>query len=204
MSAPPKTVLAASPGEEAAIRAAVRGAEVSGLGRVLAAPEHAEALAELLSDPAVSDPIYDLPRPFTRENVEAWIAACEAGRVAGECLLMVTFDEAGVLSGYSKVTVWPDRSSAEVGGAVRADRQSSGQGSSGAGRLFGWVFETLGVRLMGLTAATDNIRSARLIDAAGFTRKGERDSIRPDGSVRRSLYWEMAREDWERRHLSGG
>ena len=198
MSAPPKTVLVASPAEEAAIRAAVRGADVSGLGRVLAGPEHAEALAELLSDPAVSDPIYDLPRPFTRENVGAWIAACEAARLAGECLLMVSFDETGAVAGYSKVTVWPDRSSAEVGGAVRADRQGSGQGASGAARLFGWVFETLGVRLMGLTAATDNVRSARLIDAVGFTRRGERDSIRPDGTVRRSLYWEMTREAWMR------
>lgn len=199
MSAPPKTVLVASPEEEAAIRAAVRGADVAPLGRVLAAPEHAEALADLLRDPAVSDPIYDLPRPFTTASVEAWIAACEAARKAGACLLMLTLDEAGAVASYSKITVWPERSSAEVGGAMRADRQNSGQGAAGAGRLFGWVFETLGVRLMGLTAATDNIRSARLIDATGFVRMGERDSQRPDGTIRRSLYWEMTREAWTRR-----
>ena len=153
----------------------------------------------MLQDPAVSDPIYDLPRPITPASMRDWIAACEAERQAGEGLLMLTLDEAGALSGYSKITVWPDRSSAEVAGAVRADRQNSGRGGAGAGETFNWVFETLGVRLMGLTAATDNIRSARLIEAVGFTRMGERDSAMADGAVRKSLYWEMTRDAWRTR-----
>ena len=70
------------------------------------------------------------------------------------------------------------------------------EGGAGALRSFGWMFESLGVRLIGLTAALDNVRSARLIDAAGFVRMGERESVRPDGAVRRSLYWEMTREAW--------
>ena len=67
MSAPPKTVLTASPEEEAEIRQAVRTADPEGLGpnRVIAGPEHVEALLELLSDPEVSEAIYDLPRPLT-------------------------------------------------------------------------------------------------------------------------------------------
>jgi len=52
---------------------------------------------------------------------------------------------------------------------------------------------------MGLTAATDNVRSAKLIDAAGFVRMGTRDSVRPDGTVRVSLYWEVTREQWRAR-----
>ena len=59
-----------------------------------------------------------------------------------------------------------------------------------------WAFEIIGIRLMGLTAALDNVRSQRMIDGAGFKRMGERDSVRPDGSVRRSVYWELTREDW--------
>lgn len=51
---------------------------------------------------------------------------------------------------------------------------------------------------MCLTAATDNARSAKLIDRIGFVRMGERDAVRPDGTTRRSLYWEMTREAWER------
>jgi RimJ/RimL family protein N-acetyltransferase len=65
---------------------------------------------------------------------------------------------------------------------------------------FGWIFETLGVRLMCLTAAMDNIRVQKGIDAAGFTRMGERDAVRPDSTIRRSIYWEMTRDDWRMRH----
>ena len=200
MSAPPKTALVADPAEAARIRQAVRHADVAtlGPGRVVAAPVHAEALATLLADPAVSGPVYDLPRPLTRERIGQWIEDCEADRRAGEGLLTLTLDEAGAAVSYLKFTVWPDRSSAEVGGAVRADRQNSGRSAVGAGQLFNWIFETFGVRLMGLTADVNNIRSIRMIDATGFERMGERDCIRADGSSRRSVYWEMSRDAWRR------
>lgn len=196
MSAPPKTVLVATPQEEAAIRQAVRMAE----GRVVAGPEHVEGLTALLSDPRVSDPIYDLPRPIIPENVAHWVAESEALRQAGECLLMVSLDDTGEVAGYSKITVWPERSSAELAGAARADRQNSGNGRNGVARSIAWMFETLGVRLIGLTAGLDNVRSAAAIDGAGFERMGERESIRPDGSIRRSIYWELSRDQWTRLH----
>jgi RimJ/RimL family protein N-acetyltransferase len=204
MSAPPKTVLIASPEEADAIRAAVRGVDAAAFapGRVIAQPVHAEALFDLLSDPAVSGPVYDLPRPITLETIAAWIDACEAERMAGEGLLMLTLDEAGQAVSYLKFTVWPDRSSAESGGAVRSDRQNSGHSSLGAGHMFDWMFETLGVRMIGVTAAKDNIRSTRMIDSTGFTRMGERDCIRADGSVRPSYYWQMTREDWRSRTVA--
>lgn len=194
MSAPPLTVLSASPEEEAAIRAAVRRAE----GRIVAGPEHVAGLLALFSDPRVSDPIYDLPRPFTMESVAAWVAQSAALNQAGECILSVNLDEAGEVSGYSRITVWPDRSSAELAGAARADRQNSGGGRSGVARSIAWMFEGLGVRLIGLTAALDNIRSAKSIDGAGFRRMGERESVRPDGTIRRSIYWELTRDEWRR------
>jgi RimJ/RimL family protein N-acetyltransferase len=196
MSAPPKTVLSASPEEAAAIRAAVRRAE----GRIVAGPEHVAGLTALLVDPRVSDPIYDLPRPITLESVAGWVADSEAMRQAGECILAVSLDEAGEVAGYSRIAVWPDRASAELAGAARADRQNSGGGRSGVARSIAWMFEVLGVRLIGLTAALDNIRSAKAIDGAGFVRMGERESIRPDGSIRRSIYWELGRDEWRLMH----
>ena len=156
---------------------------------------------ELLRDPAVSAPIYDLPHPITHESVSAWIADAERKRQAGEALLMVNFDANGQVRGYSRFTIWPERSSAEIAGAVRADLQNAGAGKQGAARSFDWMFETFGVRLIGLTAALDNVRSARVIEAAGFVPMGERESTRADGSVRGSLYWEMTRESWERRKV---
>lgn len=196
MSAPPITVLTATPQEEAAIRAAVRAAE----GRVVAGPEHVDGLLALLLDPRVSDPIYDLPRPLTRENVAAWVAESEALRQEGRCILAVTLDEAGEVAGYSRFTIWPERASGELAGARRADLQNSGEGRRGVAHSIAWMFEILGLRLIGLTAALDNVRSAKAIDAAGFRRMGEVESLRPDGTTRRSLYWELTRAEWERTH----
>ncbi|HZZ31093.1 MAG TPA: GNAT family protein [Phenylobacterium sp.] len=196
MSAPPKTVLTASPEEEAAIIAAVRAAQ----GALVAGPEHVDGLLALFLDPRVSDPIYDLPRPFTRESIAAWVAESGAMRQAGRCLLSVTLDEVGAVAGYARVTVWPERASGELAGARRADLQNSGEGSRGVAQFVAWMFEVLGLRLIGLTAAVDNIRSATSIDAAGFRRMGEVESQRPDGTARRSLYWELTRAEWERMH----
>ena len=198
MSAPPKTVLAASPEEERAIRDAVRHVDPAtlGPGRAIAGPEHADRLVEFLSDPRVSEPIYDLPRPFTRANISRWIVDFAARREKGEGLLIVTCDPEGPIAGYSQFTVWPERASAELAGAIRADLQNAGGGGAGALRSFDWMFEELRVRLIGLTASLDNTRSARLIEHAGFVRMGERESLRPDGTIRRSLYWELARAAW--------
>lgn len=201
MSAPPITVLHASPEEELAIRQAVRIADLTLLGSnyVVAGTEHVAGLVELLRDPAVSGPIYDLPRPITHQTIAAWQQDAERLRQAGEAILAVDIDKNGHIAGYSRFTVWPERSSAEIAGAHRADQQNSGRGKAGAARSFHWMFEVLGVRLIGVTAALDNVRSARVIEAAGFIAMGERESVRPDGSVRQSRYWEMTRDVWRAR-----
>ena len=206
MSDPPVTVIRAPSGEEADIRRRVREVDPASLGpdRVIAVPGHAASLARMLADPRVSDPIYDLPRPITEASVQAWIEATADQQARGEAVLILSLDEDGEVAGYSRFSVWPDRSSAEIAGATRADRQNRGQGTTGAARSFGWMFEVLGVRLVGLTAALDNVRSARVIEAAGFRPMGERDSRRPDGTLRRSLYWEMTVEEWRSAHPGAG
>lgn len=202
MSAPPKTVLHASGAEAEAIRRAVRTADVESLGpgRVRADLSHVPGLVTLLEDPQVSDPIYDLPRPIGEESVTRWVAEAQAQALGGEGLLILTLDPKGEVSGYSKITVWPERASGELAGAVRAEAQNHGKGGAGAAHIFSWMFETLGLRLIGLTAALDNVRSAKLIEAAGFVPMGERDARRPDGTVRVSRYWELTRDQWRQRH----
>lgn len=197
MSAPPKTVLTVTREEADAIRHAVR----SVADRVIAGPEHVDGLLALFSDPRVSDPIYDLPRPFTRESVAKWVADSEALRQEGRCILSVSLDDAGQVAGYSRFTVWPERSAAEIAGGRRADLQNSGSGRQGVAQSVAFMFEVLGVRLIALTAALDNIRSAKAIEGAGFKRMGEVESVRPDGTTRRSLYWELSRDEWLRRHV---
>jgi len=202
MSTPPKTVIHATEEEAQAIREAVRGADPAtlGTGRAIAELKHVPGLVELLADEAVSGPIYDLPRPITVDSVTRWVAERQAERLAGEGLLLVTLDEHGKVAGYSHIAVWPERSAAELAGAIRADLQGRGQGAVGMARTFDWIFETLGVRLMCLTAALDNVRSQKGIDAAGFRRMGEREVTRPDGATRPSVYWEMTKEEWVKRH----
>jgi RimJ/RimL family protein N-acetyltransferase len=201
MSAPPDTVLEVSAEEAEAIRTAVLAADLAtlGPGRSLAGPADAADLLAFLLDPEVSDAIYDLPRPFTLDSVGVWIAESEALRLEGRRLLILTRDETGVIVGYSCVSVWPDRSAAELAGALARSRQSGGQGGAGALHTFGWIFETLGVRMMCLTAALDNVRSAKLIDAAGFVRMGTREAVRPDGTTRTSIYWEVTADQWRAR-----
>lgn len=200
MSAPPETRLAVSDEEAARIRRAVRRADVSLLGPGYRIADEADvpALIDLLSDPRVSDPIYDLPRPFTPENIVRWVREARARQLHGEAVLAVLSACDGKIASYSYFIIWPEHSAAEIAGAYRADAQSRGTGKAGAARSFGWMFDHLGVPLIGLTAALDNHRSARVIEAAGFRCMGERDSIRPDGSLRRSRYWELTREEWHR------
>jgi RimJ/RimL family protein N-acetyltransferase len=202
MSAPPKTVLHVTAEEAEAIRAAVRDADPATLGmdRAHAELKHVPGILELFSDERVSGPIYDLPRPFSTDSVTRWVAEHQARRLAGEGLLFVTLDEHGKVAGYSDITVWPERASAELAGAIRADLQNLGQGGRGMAKSFDWIFETLGVRLMCLTAALDNVRSQKGIDAAGFRRMGERTVTRPDGTTRASVYWEMTKDEWVHRH----
>ena len=202
MSAPPKTVLEVTHAEAEAIRGAVRHVDTAslGMGRARAELKHVPGLVTLLTDERVSGPIYDLPRPISEDSITRWVAENQAQALAGEALLLVTLDDKGEVAGYSRITVWPDRSAAELAGAVRADLQNRGQGGAGMARTFGWIFETLGVRMMCLTAALDNVRSQKGIDAAGFVRMGEREAVRPDGTSRRSMYWELTRDEWRLRH----
>ena len=202
MSAPPKTVIHASEEAAEALRERVRTVDLATLGpnRERAELKHVSGLVALLSDPRVSGPIYDLPRPIDEDSITRWVAENQAQALAGDALLIVTLDEAGEVSAYSRITVWPEHLSAELAGAVRADLQNSGRGGVGMAHTFGWIFETLGVELMCLTAALDNLRVQKGIDAAGFVRMGERDAVRPDGTVRKSVYWEMTRDQWRKRH----
>lgn len=200
VSAPPETRLVVAPEEGAKIRDAVRRADLSllGPGYRLANYNDAEALFELLRDPKVSDPIYDLLCPISRESIAKWLQDARDRQSAGEAVLAVQVDGEGAIVSYSYFTIWPDRSAAEIGGAFRADRQSKGAGKAGIVRSLDWMFDHLGVRIFGVTAAVENVRSAKVIESAGFREMNGRDSVRPDGTIRQSRYWELSREEWSR------
>ena len=53
------------------------------------------------------------------------------------------------------------------------------------------------------TASLENVPTQRMLDGMGFARMGEIESVRPDGSRRRSLVWEMTRADWRTGQAGG-
>ena len=99
--------------------------------------------------------------------------------------------------------VWPDLAAGELGGALHPSQHAKGQGTRGAIASFNWMFEALDLDLLCETASLENIPTQRMLDGLGFARMGEIVSVRPDGTSRRSLVWEMTREDWRARHGGG-
>lgn len=156
-----------------------------------------DALYDFFARPEVSDPIYTVEKPVTRDSVARHIERKTAAHEKGEGFMLASFDEAGSVTGYYDFTVWPQWSAAEFGGAMRPDQQSIGRGREGIFRSIDFVFETLGVNRLCFTAAHDNIRSIKLIDAMGMTRMGEVTSKAPGGQTRQSLVWEMTASDWK-------
>ena len=172
------------------------GPDVSRLARV----EDAPALLAFLSDPAVHAPIYTLPRPLTEASVEAFIAGHLAEQADGEGLLFVREDGDGAIVGYSDIQVWPHWAAGELGGALHPSLHHQGRGTAGAAMSFSWMFRALHLDLICETASPENVPTHRLLDGLGFERRGEVTSVRPDGTTRASLVWEVTRADWFDRH----
>lgn len=182
---------------EEEIRNAVRsttGTSPRGTAR-LATLDDAPALLDFFSEPRISDWIYSIPRPLTLETVTDFIAAHIAEREKGTGLLFVTVED-GIVVSYSDYQVWPEWGAGELTGAMHPDHQSKGRGSATIKDSFSWMFDHLKLDLLTSTAALDNTRTARLMEIAGFTYKGEIESERTDGTRRTSKVWELVREDW--------
>lgn len=199
----PLTRIAATRSKALAIRAAVRAVSFPAAGRRrLADPENAPAFLELIADPRVADPIYTLPKPPTLQSTRAFIETHRAEQARGEGLLIFDFDEAGAVAGYHDIQVWPEWAAAELGGAIRPDRQGGGAGAAGAALAFDWLFNVIGVELICETAALDNIRTRKLLERIGFRLIGEIESEAPSGGSRPSLYFEMTRAERAQRAAS--
>ncbi|PHS40865.1 MAG: hypothetical protein COA91_03280 [Robiginitomaculum sp.] len=192
----PKTKLDVSKAQAAQIRAAVQNVrqinDENGCSK-LVQPHHAPEILELLKDERVSGDVYTLPRPFSLQSVTDWILDHQAQARAGDGLLLYARDEHGKIMSVTDFQFWPKWSACEFGGVIAHTHQNQSLGTTGVKAMCDFAFKTIGVRLIALTSSTENIRSQKIIEHLGFTQMGEMDSVRPDGSVRRSLYWEMER-----------
>ncbi len=179
-----------------AIRNAVRGAEEMPYGAHIATQADTDAFTALLIDPQISDPIYSLPKPISRDAVSGFIDRHLQERARGEGLLMVMDDGEEAAAGYYDIQFWPEWAACELGGAIRTNRQGAHTGMDGAASAFDWLFDEIGVDLICETAARDNVRTAKLLEHIGFRYMGEIESELPGGGVRPSHYWEMTKADW--------
>lgn len=199
MAEAPDTAIEASPEEAQAIRQAIRraGPVATPYGAYRPASRaDAAALLALLADERVGAPLYTIPKNVTRGWVDGWIAAHEDERRRGEGLLLISHNAAGEAAAFIDLQVWPERASAEFGGGVRADLQSASLGRGGAAALFDWLFRDIGVRLLAMTNALDNVRTEKLLRGLGYKRLADRVCMTAEGRERPSMYWELRREDW--------
>lgn len=194
----PKTRPAVAKGEAARLRAFIRRAEFMN-GRIagarLAQPGDAVALARLLSHESIGPRIYTMPNP-NAETMGRFIATHLHERERGKGILFASFNAVGEATACFDVQLWPEWSIAKFGGAVEAQRQGRGFGGACGLAAAKWRFEQLGVACICETTARDNDRSIRLLSRLGFIQMGEVISIKPDGSTRPSIYWEMSSEEW--------
>ncbi len=189
------------PNEEAQrLRAFVKQAELMNgriVGARVARREDAAALVGLLNHESIGPRIYTMPSPINETTMDAFIEDHLMQRARGEGILFASFNAAGEATAYFDVELWPQWSVAKFGGAVKAERQGRGFGGACGLAAVEWCFDQLGVARICETTARDNDRSIRLLSRLGFVQMGEVVSVRPDGSTRPSLYWEMARADRE-------
>ena len=196
----PKTRTPAAESEADRLRDFVRKADPMN-GRIagarVAQREDAMALAGLLSHESIGPKIYTMPSPINEETMTVFIEDHLMQRARGEGILFVSFNGRSEATAYFDVELWPHWSIAKFGGAVKAERQGRGFGGACGLAAVEWCFDQLGVARICETTAKDNHRSIRLLSRLGFIQMGEVISIKPDGASRPSLYWEMARTDWE-------
>ena len=149
--------------------------------------------------------VLELPWLWTRPKAEVvglvtqvtgW-ELIEAAWQRGDGILFVSFNGQGEATAYFDVELWPQWSIAKFGGAVKAERQGRGFGGACGLAAVEWCFDQLGVARICETTARDNDRSIRLLSRLGFVQHGEVVAIKPDGSTRPSLYWELEREAWD-------
>jgi len=192
----PDTKIETSAAEAAQIRATVQKLDrIEATGHQLARPDDAADLLDLLADPQVNGPLYTIPTDVDLPWVQNWIDQHLREREEGTGLLFITRGPTGSVDGFSDIQIWPDYAAAEMGGGLRPGLQGQSRGGQGAAGMFMWLFQDLGIKLLAMTCAEDNIRTQKLLTRIGFTQGKSRISVGPDGTTRPSLYFEMLRPD---------
>jgi RimJ/RimL family protein N-acetyltransferase len=170
------------------------------------AREHAAGLAEAAKDGRLWELFFtSVPEV---EQVQAYISGALAGQEKGEMLPWAVRDvKSGAIVGstrYHDIVAAADR--VEIGYTWYAKRvQRSHVNTACKLLLFGYAFERLGCKVVGLRTDNFNFVSQRAIEALGAKKDGviRHHWPRRDGSVRDTMMYSVLAAEWPdvKRHL---
>jgi RimJ/RimL family protein N-acetyltransferase len=132
-----------------------------------------DALVAICSDPDI--PRWTrVPRPYTREDAEGWIAAAELDRQAGTAIDWLAVDEQDrVLASIAIQHIRRDEGIGEIGYWVAAAARGRGVATRAVRLVHAYGRETLGLRTLEIMTHVDNVASQGVARAAGFEETGE-------------------------------
>jgi RimJ/RimL family protein N-acetyltransferase len=161
--------------------------------------EHADALAEAGSDPAIfrwfSD---DLGRP---EAFRHWIETALAERARGVSLPFATIDaRSGRVVGSTRfLNIVPAHLRVEIGSTWLAPRaQRSGINREAKWLMLRHAFETWQARRVEFKTHASNVQSRNALARLGAVEEGilRKHMVMPDGSERDSVYFSILDDEW--------
>jgi RimJ/RimL family protein N-acetyltransferase len=150
------------------------------------------ALTAACQDPAIAHWIPFVPRPYTREDAEAYVRACiESGDERHPFAIVDA--ESGEVLGSIDMGVNAHSYRGHIGYWVAAPARGRGVCTGALRLLVRWALDELGLQRLELITDPDNRASQRVAEKVGFQREGVlRSHLRhPDGRVRDSVIFSL-------------
>ena len=151
-----------------------------------------DALTAACQDPEIARWIPFVPRPYTRDDAEEYVAGC-LGSGPERLPFAIVDDETGALLGSIDLRLNEHRYRGHVGYWVAAQARGRGVCTSALRALTRHALEELQLKRMELITDPDNVASQRVAEKVGYRREGvlRAHLVHPDGRVRDSVMFSL-------------
>jgi RimJ/RimL family protein N-acetyltransferase len=142
---------------------------------LLRAPRAGDRAATVaaLNDPVTTGFLHGIPRPYTDEDFDAWLASAASAWVEERTAHWHVADASDdTYLGGASLMIAPDRGSAELGCHVAPSARGRGASSATLRLVRDWAFDELGLARLEASVDADNLTSQRLALALGMRREG--------------------------------